>query len=264
MLFLLKRGKIQLQISRIAVFAAICVGLMLPGSNQPANAETNDLVVTGFQAPPYLYSGEDGQAAGLLVDLLQNASKTSGVGVEFVVTNWPRAQLATQQGRADLIFPVVHTPEREEWLAYPQEPIVQFEMAIFARKDSGLAFTGKAAELHGLTIGKIAKGRMHPNFRALEESGKAKIEQRDTVVQLLMATHHGRIDAFVAPRIMTLWTADRIGMKTVAPFEDPIGVADIYLAFSKESSKEAMWDRLCQNLPSLNSKIDLFLASLQQ
>ncbi len=264
MLRFLKCGANNLHLSRISAVAAILASMMLPMSAQSANAETDKLVITGFQAPPYLYSGEDGQASGLLVDLLQSASETSGVGVEFAVTNWPRAQLATQQGRADLIFPVVHTTEREEWLVYPHKPIVQFEMAIFARKDSGLAFTGNATDLHGLTIGKIAKGRMHPNFRALEESGKARIEQRDTVVQLLMATHHGRIDAFVAPRIMTLWTADRIGMTTVSPFEDPVGVANIYLAFSKKSSKRLQWDRLRQNLPSLNSKIDLFLASLLQ
>ena len=170
--------------------------------------------------------------------------------------------MEAQKGRADLIFPVVYTPERSSWLDYPASPITRFKMMIFARNDATFSFTGTPSDLYGLRIGKVAKGRMHPSFRALEESGKADIEVRNGIADLVTAAHHGRLDAFVGPQLITLWTANRIGIKTVVPFDEPIGVSDIYLAFSKQSGKRAEWERLRAGMNNLNYKKDMLLETL--
>jgi ABC-type amino acid transport substrate-binding protein len=244
------------------VLAAIFGLSLLFHQSKFALAGPDQLIITGFEAPPYFYSDETGNPTGLLVELVRDASRKSGVPVNFVVTNWPRAQLEAKNGRADLIFPVVHTPEREAWLEYPHAPITRFEMMVFANRNPEFSFSGNVSDLKGLRIGKIAKGRMHPKFRLLEEGGQAYVEPRDNVRQLINAVHHGRLDAFVAPRLMTLWTADMIGIEGVEPFETPMGMSNIYLAFSRKSSKRAAWQRLRQALPSLEIRKSLFLASL--
>ncbi|MES0882746.1 substrate-binding periplasmic protein [Roseibium sp. SCP14] len=241
--------------------ALFCLSLLLVQS-QAAFATPDQIIITGFEAPPYFYTDQTGNPTGLLVELVQEASRKSGVSVKFAVTNWPRAQLETRNGGADLIFPVVRTPERESWLEYPLAPITRFEMMIFSNGNPEFSFTGNADELHGLRIGKIAKGRMHPKFRALEESGKALVEPRDNVDQLITAVHHGRIDAFVAPRLMTLWTIDKMGIEDVHPFATPMGVSNIYLALSKKSKKRLAWEKLSKALPNLEIRKSRFLAAL--
>jgi len=238
--------------------------LLLSGPAQPAFADAETLIITGFEAPPYLHTNDNGDPIGLLVDHVREASEASGVPVRFVVTNWPRAQLEVRKGSADLIFPVVHTPERDAWLDYPADPTVRFAMSIFAHEDAAFDFSGNTADLHGLRIGKIAQGRMHPKFRALEESGKAIIEPRDNVNQLITAVKHKRLDAFVAPLLMTLWTADDMKVRTVQPFAEPIGVSNIYLAFSKKSPKQEAWKRLQASLTSLEPRKSRFIAALSR
>ncbi|GAA0777513.1 transporter substrate-binding domain-containing protein [Roseibium denhamense] len=228
-----------------------------------AKAEDRALVLTGFEAPPYLYLDASGVPTGLLVDIVRGASEESGVPVKFLVTSWPRAQLETERGRADLIFPVVYTKEREAWLEYPIDPITQFEMMIFAHKDAPFSFSGDASDLHGMTIGKIANGRMHPNFRALEESGKATVEGRESIEELLRGSQLRRLDAFVAPYLLTIWTANNLGISAVKEFQDPIGVSDIFLALSKKSANADLWERFQPHLPSLRSAERKFIAELR-
>jgi len=227
-----------------------------------ALAENRVLRVAGFEAAPYLYLDDTDEPAGLLVDVMTAASETSAVPVEYLVTSWPRAQLEVRQGRADLIFPVVYTPERETWLDYPKTPITRFEMMIFARSDAPFKFTGHAEELHGLTIGKIAGGRMHPNFRELEDSGEARVEGRENLRELILGTHLKRLDAFIAPHLMGLWSMEREGITTVAPFKVPMGVSGIYLAASKQSPNKDLWLKLQQHLPTLREARQDFLADL--
>jgi len=241
------------------ILVVLGLAQVLPG---PASAENRALRVAGFEAPPYLYLTDTNKPAGLLVDVLDAASEKSGVPVEYLVSSWPRAQLEVRQGRADLIFPVVYTPERENWLEYPQTPITRFEMMIFARKDAPFEFAGAAEELHGLTIGKIAGGRMHPNFRELEQSGEARVEGRENLRELILGTHLNRLDAFIAPHLMVLWTMERGQITTVAPFKIPMGVSDIFLAVSKQSQNKDLWLKLQRHLPTLEEARQDFLAEL--
>ncbi|MTI42613.1 ABC-type amino acid transport substrate-binding protein [Roseibium hamelinense] len=228
-----------------------------------AKAEDRRLIITAFEAPPYIYLDEADTPQGLLVKVVSAASTASGVPVEFRITVWPRAQLETQVGRADLIFPVVYTREREAWLDYPSTPITRFEMKIFAHKDAPFTFTGNPEQLHGLTIGKIARGRMHPNFRKLEDSGKARVEGRETVSELLRGTALKRLDAFVAPHLVAIWKANHLGITDVREFPDPIGVSDIYLTLSKNAANRDLWQKLRDHLPSLQNAEEQFIADMR-
>lgn len=245
-----------------AIFRVLCLGLFVMAGISSANADDNRLVLVGLQAPPYFYTDQTGEPRGLLVEAITRASQRSGVPVDLVVSNWPRAQHEVKIGRADLIFPVVFTPDRQDWLEYPDDPVIRFEMMVFARVDPDFAFNGQVETLHGLRIGKIAKGRMHPEFRRLEESGKAEIEGRDTLEQLITAAHHSRLDAFVTPRLMTLWTIEKMQLDTVQAFETPLGVSDIFIGFSRMSQKRAAWQKLLEELESLESYKADYLASL--
>ncbi|GGB41615.1 hypothetical protein GCM10011316_11960 [Roseibium aquae] len=236
--------------------------VVLLAASTAGRAQERALLVTGFQAPPFLYLNEADEPSGLLVDLLQKASGDADVPVRFLVTSWPRAQHEARLGRADLIFPVVFTENRSTWLDYPEKPITRFEMMIFAREDAPFQFSGSAEDLHGLTIGKIERGRMHPNFKALEDSGQARIEGREDIGELLKGTALGRLDAFIAPHLMTLYVAQQLSIDSVKPFSTPMGVSDVYLAFAKNSPNRDLWNQLQRHLPNLDDARRGYLASL--
>ena len=65
----------------------------------PALARGDELTVAYFDHPPYSYA-ENGQAAGILVDLTRNILKEAGIPATFVSMPPNRILETTQIGRA--------------------------------------------------------------------------------------------------------------------------------------------------------------------
>lgn len=68
--------------------------------------------------PPYIYTSK-GIASGLLVDIISQSAKLSSIKLNLYSSSWLRCQKDVQSGRADALFAMVKTPEREQRYQFP-------------------------------------------------------------------------------------------------------------------------------------------------
>jgi polar amino acid transport system substrate-binding protein len=132
-----------------AALALLLAMALLPVA---ATAETLVIVTDGYR--PVAYS-QDGHPSGALCDVLVEAGRRAGIGIDIRFLPWARSMQETRTGRADAIFAVFHTPEREAYLAFSDEVLLGERMAWFSRKNSPLTLDGTLSALAGLRIGVI-------------------------------------------------------------------------------------------------------------
>jgi PAS domain S-box-containing protein len=84
--------------------------------------------------PPFAFTDDRGQLAGILVDEWRLWEKQTGIKAELVVTDLGEALRRMQAGEFDVIDSISKTPERAEYLEF-SKPYAQLGIAIFFRKD---------------------------------------------------------------------------------------------------------------------------------
>lgn len=224
--------------------------LVLPASAH--DQQQDKIIIASFEVPPYVIQQQDGRLSGIFVERIEAASKQSGIEVEFMLTNWARAQMHTKQGHADAVWPIVKNDERQSWLDYPPAPLNQFRFPLFANKQRTFDFNGELNSLAGLTLGNLTYANAHPLFHQGEVEGIYKVEQRSSLKLLLLAMSGGRLDGFVYPSVMVEWEIRRNDIDDVEPLAHEFGTSNIYLARSKASSKVAAFRKLHQAAQQIN------------
>lgn len=179
--------------------------------------------------PPYEYV-ERGQLAGMDVDLIREACRRLSLNPVFRERPWSRALVEVKSGKADAIFSLVKTPERERFLFFPEENL-SFEQFIFlARRDSTLTLAA-ASDLKGKRVGVCSGYSYDPRF---DEDSSFEREASLNDEQQLRKLAGGRMDVAIMNRQVFHYTAHKLGMTDlfqVMPYELPIR-HEMYVAFS--------------------------------
>lgn len=110
----------------------ICLALF--GGHRPAIAETLDIHY--FEYPPYYHQLEDGQAAGIIVDLARRVCAAAQVEPKFSFMPAKRIIFEIRDGRPAASLGWFKTPEREEFALFSLPIYVnQPAEVFFLRKD---------------------------------------------------------------------------------------------------------------------------------
>ena len=81
--------------------------------------------------PPFVEI-KDGKPTGLAVDIVRAAAAKAGIDVDFVPVPFDQVHGTLKDGRADAIFPIAITPEREAVYDF-SAPLLMTGGAIFVR-----------------------------------------------------------------------------------------------------------------------------------
>jgi polar amino acid transport system substrate-binding protein len=103
-------------------FVCAAIMLLLP------HAHAREFIVNAGDIPPFCHE-EDGKQTGMIIDMLHEVAKSTGVIFNIRFLPWKRAQIETQSGTGQLIIPLTRTPERENayhWIA----PMVSYNFVI--------------------------------------------------------------------------------------------------------------------------------------
>jgi diguanylate cyclase (GGDEF)-like protein/PAS domain S-box-containing protein len=129
------------------ILIAACLALPLL-----AGAETLR-VVTSDNYPPYVFRNDKGVSQGYEVDIWKLWEKKTGIQVDFIPTEWARAQQMIQAGQVDVIDMIVHTPARDP--LYDFSPaFATLEAAIYA--DASISGISELQSLKGFVVGAEA------------------------------------------------------------------------------------------------------------
>ena len=97
----------------------IAVLLFMLGIVLTISAAEKKMLLVCEEYPPYQYS-ENGRVVGIHNDIVEEAAKNLGIKVEIILVPWPRALQMVKTGKADGIFSIFKTKEREEYLYFPK------------------------------------------------------------------------------------------------------------------------------------------------
>ena len=100
----------------------------------PLLADEPYLLVGHEDYLPFSYIDDEGQLAGLDVEIIQKAAELAGIKVTIKLFPWARAMHMVETGEADGIFGCGFTPERAQYLLYPETPVREVKFAFFVNQ----------------------------------------------------------------------------------------------------------------------------------
>ena len=164
-------------------------GLLLPATDALAGERILH-VVSDDNYPPYLFRDADGQVQGYLVDYWKLWQQKTGVQVRLSALQWAEAQRQLQQGEADVIDLIYHTPAREPLFDF-SPPYARLPVNIYSH--ASISGISNLLTLKGFQVG-VQKG--DACIDELTEQGINSLQPYDNYAALLAAARSGEIRVF--------------------------------------------------------------------
>jgi polar amino acid transport system substrate-binding protein len=148
--------------------------------------------------PPYEYQ-EQGEAKGMAVDLVREAFRRLHRDVTVEVVPWPRALMMAKSGKVDGLFTVFRTAERQRYLDYCQEVLIEQTVVPFLRAGAASSPAGGIAGWSGLRVGLVNQISYGPYLDQMIHSGAfAKVEWSNNFAEALRKFGLARFDVLLA------------------------------------------------------------------
>lgn len=217
-------------------------------------AHSAPLELVTLTYPPYAYQANN-QVQGIAVDIVKEAFDSLGQPINISVLPWARALKYVQSGKADGIFTVFKTPEREVFLDYSTEVLLPQVIALYVKSDTPVVYQGQLAELAPYMIAAVHKVSYGKTFDQAVASGLLTnirlTYSGDKAMELLLS---GRVMLLVSNRYGALDSASRMaGIDAITELRPELENVASFIAFSKQN-----------NLAALRGKFDAELTKMKQ
>ena len=212
-----------------ALYLSLCL------LNQLAIAEERLTIVTPGIVP--ISYEKDGKIVGIGTELVNEAFARLGQAIEIQILPGARALDMLEKGKADALFALAKTPEREKFATYPSTPIIDQGVSLFVRKDSTIVFDGDVKKLSPYRIGIVRGGRFSPAFEAaIKEQLFPKLEEVSEYSQNILKLDAQRIDVIIGSPVSLLFAAKELGKQdAIKELSPPLAASSpAYIAFSKK------------------------------
>lgn len=206
-----------------------------------ANAQ-DDKIRYCFNAwPPYIYS-KDGKAAGLSIEMLDEASRRAGLEAEYFELPWKRCLLQVRQGGMDA---AIGAAKRDEYIQGPASYSV-YSNTFWVQTDSTIRSFDLAA-FSGKTVGLVT-GYVYPDELVKNPPYAIDYSVDDETNMRKLAA--GRVDAIVADLVSTKLAAEKQGLalRAVLP----------------SHSFDALYPSFNKDKPALQSRINAALDAMRK
>lgn len=174
-------------------------------------------VIVGVDhAPPYRIL-EPSRKTGLYLEIFEEIADRLGWTVQYREAPFRRLQLMLQKGEIDMMLGLVRTNEREQNLefvapAFPPERRLFFYLDDQNRID-------RYGDLGDKSIG-VLEGATY--FRRFDQDETLAKESAARYENLMLMMQKGRVDVVIAPELVGLYTARKLGLDArVSPFFVP-------------------------------------------
>lgn len=221
-------------------------------TNNAASSQPLKLVTMAF--PPYSFKTKD-EVRGITVDIISEVFKRINRPIEINLIPWSRALRNIKLGASDGLFQALHKPERESFMDYCQEPLMQEQIKLYSLKESTFQFNGDLNSLKGRSIGARQDFSYGDAFDKAKKEGWFNITEKVDVRSLLLLLNHKKIEFVIGDRYGVSMTAfrerKRLPDLAIKPFSKPISEVTSYFAFSKVNKLQYLCKPFNQALTKL-------------
>lgn len=219
--------------------------LLLILSAVSLHARSEHYTCVSFEYPPLIQRGSGGEPRGAAVDIVSSVFRRMGDSVSVEIYPWGRALQLVQKGERDCVFTIYRSSEREKFLDFGNEVLVDQLVYFYARKNRVIWFDGDFTDIMGFRIGTAYKLNYGPKFENMRS--KLIIDEAANIMVNFMKLAAGRIDLVPS----NAYTASAIlGDFGFSKFRDeifrlptPIERVPSFIAFSKAAKLGSLRDR---------------------
>lgn len=212
------------------------------------------LSIAAPEIPPLVYYNERQELVGTLVEKLNVFSRKTGIKVSVEVMTWARALAQVKHNQHDALMPTIKTPERENYLSFPELALINFKSSVFIQRETEqssynsleLLITGKTiAKARSMSLGEqmdLLIRRIHPKM--------IEVNSIEAAIQMLDL---GRVDFVATDKSIALSVMKKLALKSRFHFIE-VGAesSDSYLAFSQKFSTKYDVDKLMKMILATN------------
>lgn len=252
-------------------FQVLLLNLLLLVSSFKLSAEKTSALSFSVASPsskPLAYINEKEVPAGFFVEFFSLIKKETGINITIEIMPWARGMHEVKLGNYDALIPTLYTKEREEFITYPNEVLIDFYTVLLKIRGDDL-IVGSIADIGNEKL--IAKKRamsMGKAFDDAQSTGKInviEVREHEHAIQMLALS---RVDLVACVEYVCDSSLDNLNLNNKI---DVIKISDSrlssYLAFSKKYAEKhdvnkIMW-RINQvkNTPEYHDLVDKFLKS---
>lgn len=153
------------------------------------------LIIAGSRdLPPFTMLNENGEPAGIGVDIWRLWSQKSGITIRFKFTDIAGSLRDLKERRADLHAGLFISNERSKWLDY-SKPYLRTPALLYYH-----ATTGEQKSLDNFEKARIAIRGPPPNELLRQLLPLAEFVRFETIPQMIKSVERGKTDGFIADR----------------------------------------------------------------
>jgi polar amino acid transport system substrate-binding protein len=189
-----------------------------------------------LEYPPYEFQGAE-DASGIAVELIKEAFTRIDQPYTIQFLPWGRAIREVRNGRIDGIFTIYKTPEREQFMSYSDEVLINQSISLFALKSNKIHYSGRINSLAAYRIGVMRKVSYGAQIdEALNNGVFENIVTTDTGIKNFKLLLADRVDLVISNRLGGMEIIKQLGIEDLV-YQVPSYSYEIpsYIAFSKLS-----------------------------
>jgi len=195
---------------------------------------------------PYCYANKNASegANGLCVEIIQAVAETLDIKVKFDGPySWTICLDLMKEGKVDAFANVIKTSEREEYMTYYENELIDDTNSFIVRNNSNISWMGNLHSMEIYTIGVMKSYSYGKTFDAasflnLDDS------EKNTESSLLNKLLDGELDVIIASNLVLKGIATKAGNIDKIKFLSPdVSTDPVYIAFSKAKGNDKIaWD----------------------
>lgn len=182
--------------------------------------------------PPYEYQ-ENGIIVGFDVEILKAVSKEADIECDIKFFPWKRAMMMIESGKADGIFSMAHSKERENFVYFPPEHLSIGKKRIFANSN----FKGDILaiqDLDGKRIGIVRGNTYGEKFDNYNACIKDEAENPDMLFKKLNVDRYSLV---IENENVAAFTIKKLSLKGIRPLSFIPHEVKYYIGISKKSKR---------------------------
>ncbi len=194
------------------------------------------LDITIVDYPPYEFV-EDNEVKGIAVDIIREVFNRMNQPIALRALPWPRALKELETGEIDGAIEVFYTEEREAYMDFCKEVLLDEFISLFVSKDSKIKYNGDLSSLAEYTFG-VKKGFSYGSiFDSAVEAGVIKnlvvqVYDGDRLFHLLAA---GRVEILIGDKYALPYQYTKGNIKKeIKRLIPDVQAAPTYVVFSKK------------------------------
>ncbi|MEH6473973.1 MAG: transporter substrate-binding domain-containing protein [Halopseudomonas sp.] len=225
-----------------------------------------NLKFVAFQYPPLVYQ-ENGEVIGVATELVRAVFKQIGVPIEIEILPWARSLQYLQSGQADGVFTIFKNPQRQTFLLYPDEPLIEQTISLYTAQDRPINYSDKLSDLAPYRIGLTRAVSYGERFDAAIGSSLTKLTVVNDEQTKFMLLAKGRVDVVVSSVGIAEFYLEKLQLQhQIRRIPTEIQRVPSFLAFAKTAANQMQLERFEQALKQLkqSGRYDQIIKSATQ